>query len=423
MAGHRLDEGLPELLQIGDWSVRPREGVIERDGTIVAVRPRTMEVLVYLARRSGEVIGNDELIEQLWAPAVVGDDAVMVVISELRRALGDDSKHPTYIARIPKRGYQLIAAVGDGIHEPTPPSDLFSALEAVPPPFSAYDGDEPYVFVCYAHSDKVEVYPELIRLKETGINVWYDEGIPPSSEWTQELAHAIAGCDRFLYYVSPDSVASESCRAEVQFAAKRNIAMVAVHLEQTPLPEGLDLLIGGKQALLKYQIAGEDYRLKLLTALTGTAMQVVLEGEAVQIEAQDRRESTRVAPWVAVVALVAGATIGAVMMYSFTFPAEPPSSPTPIVRVPIQLDGWDDWKLANPAPSMVISADGKTVVFVARDSEGSSSLRVRHLDRPGTVELAGTEGAEQPFFSPDGHWVAYFHGHVMKRVSLDGGDP
>ncbi len=67
MAGSKSDEGLPELLQVGDWSVRPREGVIERGGMVVAVRPRTMEVLAYLARKPGEVISNDELIEQLWA--------------------------------------------------------------------------------------------------------------------------------------------------------------------------------------------------------------------------------------------------------------------------------------------------------------------------------------------------------------------
>jgi DNA-binding winged helix-turn-helix (wHTH) protein/tetratricopeptide (TPR) repeat protein len=111
MAGSKLVEPLPEFLRIGDWYIQPRMGSIERGGEKINVRPRAMEVLVYLAHRPGVVVSNDELIEQLWAPAVVGDDAVMVVISELRKALGDDSKHPAYVARIPKRGYQLIAAV------------------------------------------------------------------------------------------------------------------------------------------------------------------------------------------------------------------------------------------------------------------------------------------------------------------------
>ena len=111
-------------------------------------------------------------------------------------------------------------------------------------------------------------------------------------------------------------------------------------------------------------------------------------------------------------------------MYSFTLWIEQPTSLAPIVRTTIQLDGWEDWKVtANPAPSMVISPDGKTVVFVARDSGGTASLRVRRLKGLDTIELAGTEGARQPFFSPDGRWIGYFDTGLMKRVSLSGGDP
>ncbi|MFB3106228.1 MAG: TolB family protein, partial [Pseudomonadales bacterium] len=76
-----------------------------------------------------------------------------------------------------------------------------------------------------------------------------------------------------------------------------------------------------------------------------------------------------------------------------------------------------------PAPSMVISPDGTTVVFVARDSGGTGSLRVRRLEGPDTIELAGTEGARQPFFSPDSAWIGFFDGGLMTRVSLSSGDP
>ncbi len=44
-------------------------------------------------------------------------------------------------------------------------------------PFPSYDGDEPYVFVCYAHEDSDIVYPEIAWLREQGTNLWYDEGI------------------------------------------------------------------------------------------------------------------------------------------------------------------------------------------------------------------------------------------------------
>lgn len=48
-------------------------------------------------------------------------------------------------------------------------------------PFPAYKGNQPYVFVSYAHDDAELVYPEIHRLREAGFNIWYDEGISPGA--------------------------------------------------------------------------------------------------------------------------------------------------------------------------------------------------------------------------------------------------
>lgn len=50
-------------------------------------------------------------------------------------------------------------------------------------PFPAYSGDQPYVFVCYAHADSDIVYPEMVWLREQGTNLWYDEGISAGKNW------------------------------------------------------------------------------------------------------------------------------------------------------------------------------------------------------------------------------------------------
>lgn len=100
------------------------------------------------------------------------------------------------------------------------------------------------------------------------------------------------------------------------------------------------------------------------------------------------------------------------------------SSAGPVIRVELQLDGWEDWKAAtSTVPSIAISADGKYLVFAARDSAGLSSLKLRRLTQLDTVELPGTEGAEKPFFSPDGKWIGYVEGNLMKRIALEGGLP
>jgi len=50
-------------------------------------------------------------------------------------------------------------------------------------PFSAHTGDELYAFVSYSHKDSSVDYPELTWLKESGINIWYDESIEARTEW------------------------------------------------------------------------------------------------------------------------------------------------------------------------------------------------------------------------------------------------
>ena len=136
---------------------------------------------------------------------------------------------------------------------------------------SAYRGDGPYVFVCYAHEDQAPVFAEMRRLNETGVNVWYDEGIAPGSEWTQELADAIEGCRQLVFFVSGASVESRHCRNEVQYALDRGKPVVAVYLEDTELPGGLQLAIGLTQAIHKHALAADVYADKMSRALSERA--------------------------------------------------------------------------------------------------------------------------------------------------------
>ena len=52
---------------------------------------------------------------------------------------------------------------------------------------------------------------------------------------------------------------------------------------------------------------------------------------------------------------------------------------------------------------------------------GSGLLYSRLLDEAGSSVIAGTEGALNPFFSPDGTWLAFFVAQALKKVSFAGG--
>jgi DNA-binding winged helix-turn-helix (wHTH) protein len=98
-------------LRIGDCSVRPSLNLIEQAGCSILLQPQSMDVLVYLAERAGDVVSSDELLDAIWPNRVVGDDAVHRRIAYLRKQLRDDARHPRYIQTVPKRGYRLVAEV------------------------------------------------------------------------------------------------------------------------------------------------------------------------------------------------------------------------------------------------------------------------------------------------------------------------
>ena len=73
-------------------------------------------------------------------------------------------------------------------------------------PFESYAGEDPYIFVSYAHRDKESVYSTLKYLYDQKINIWYDEGIPPSAEWVEEIAQAIKRSSLFVLFMSCASI-------------------------------------------------------------------------------------------------------------------------------------------------------------------------------------------------------------------------
>ncbi len=71
--------------------------------------------------------------------------------------------------------------------------------------------------------------------------------------------------------------------------------------------------------------------------------------------------------------------------------------------------------------ALALSPDGSTLAFVARPEGGRQQLYVRPLDRLAAAPLPGTEGANQPFFSPDGAFLGFFADGKLKKVSVSGG--
>jgi len=73
-----------------------------------------MRLLLYLVAHAGRVVDVQQLLEEVWPNVVVTQSSVYQAVLQLRRILGDDTEHPSYIENVPRRGYRLIAPVAPG---------------------------------------------------------------------------------------------------------------------------------------------------------------------------------------------------------------------------------------------------------------------------------------------------------------------
>ncbi len=96
-----------------------------------------------------------------------------------------------------------------------------------------------------------------------------------------------------------------------------------------------------------------------------------------------------------------------------------PTPPKPVTRTVITLPA--DQRLAvGENPAVVISSDGRLLAYIAL--QGSvQQLYLRAMDSLEARAIPGTDGAVNPFFSPDGQSLGFFAGGKLKKVSVNGG--
>jgi eukaryotic-like serine/threonine-protein kinase len=106
------------------------------------------------------------------------------------------------------------------------------------------------------------------------------------------------------------------------------------------------------------------------------------------------------------------ATLMLVLAVWGPFRAPAPSGTPTRMTIPVP-DGYQ--MQLGFSPRLAISPDGRTLVYYT-----DGLLHVRSLDSFDDVPLAGTKGAEVPFFSPDGQWIG-FSRSGLKRIAVEGG--
>jgi eukaryotic-like serine/threonine-protein kinase len=100
-----------------------------------------------------------------------------------------------------------------------------------------------------------------------------------------------------------------------------------------------------------------------------------------------------------------------------------PATVPDVVRFEMQLP--PDLSAVSTAATgdLAISPSGRVIVFSASAPDGARRLYARTLDEIAPRALAGTEGASDPFFSPDGRWIGFWSRGQLRKVAAEGGLP
>ncbi|MGY1408058.1 MULTISPECIES: winged helix-turn-helix domain-containing protein [unclassified Luteimonas] len=101
----------PQHYRLDDLLIDITRQQVVRDGVEQAgVSGLSFRLLHYLLQQGTRVVGFDELIDGVWAPAHVGEETVTQRVKLLRHALGDDGRKARYVRSVRGQGYQLCSA-------------------------------------------------------------------------------------------------------------------------------------------------------------------------------------------------------------------------------------------------------------------------------------------------------------------------
>lgn len=106
--GAHSDAGTTQVLELGPWTIDASARQVAGPHGTARLEPKAMGVLVELASRPGEVIARQRLLERVWGAEMATDDVLSRAISELRRALGDDTRNPQFVITVRGSGYRLV---------------------------------------------------------------------------------------------------------------------------------------------------------------------------------------------------------------------------------------------------------------------------------------------------------------------------
>ena len=103
-----MDNELLDGFFLRDIRIEPLTGTVHGPNGPVHLPPRSIEVLLCLAKTPRRLVTREHILTKVWGSPNASSEALSHVIGDIRHRLGDRADAPTFIQTVPRRGYRLL---------------------------------------------------------------------------------------------------------------------------------------------------------------------------------------------------------------------------------------------------------------------------------------------------------------------------
>jgi len=155
------------LLRFGPFELDLTSGELRKHRQPVKLQPQPLRVLGLLAANAGRLVTREDIYTEVWTGGTFVDfeQGLNYCIKEIRTALGDDARSPTYVETLQRRGYRFLAPVERAAVQPPAAGKVVLAVR----PFVNLSGDPEQEY--FSDALTVEMITQLCRLNPARLGV------------------------------------------------------------------------------------------------------------------------------------------------------------------------------------------------------------------------------------------------------------
>jgi TolB-like protein/DNA-binding winged helix-turn-helix (wHTH) protein/tetratricopeptide (TPR) repeat protein len=98
-----------EVIRFDEFELDPSAFELRQGGSFVQLERIPLELLILLAKRRGQLVTREEILEQIWGKEVFldADNSINTAVRKIRLALNEGPESPRFLRTVPGKGYRF----------------------------------------------------------------------------------------------------------------------------------------------------------------------------------------------------------------------------------------------------------------------------------------------------------------------------